>query len=191
MNFRDMVKQSLRTPDQLEQERVQHQRRRAAEYIYGLIKTAILNAARTGQARGTTLTGTVPFPHNGAYDDVIPYGDLFCTEVTSNSKRSGGLISYRDIERQHMKVQDVDTLREVFILVRSLCAKDGIQIGEPFILCQITDCSIPRVVKKTTRTAIRGNSLKASVTTVRHGSSFNWKGETATLSLAVDYSFSL
>ena len=199
MDFRSMVNNALRTPDQIAQEKARAeeqarlaQYKRAAEYIYGRIKTAILNKAQNGKATNSTITGTASIPWEGGYDDNIPYGNIFNAKYQTSGGRSNGFLTlyYKDTYRQSLSIQDITTLRQVFDMVRMYCNSDDIKISEPFILCEILDWNTKHV-KEVKQFLIRNNTLSASVTTTKRGSGYKWDGETAIFSLAVDYSFSL
>ena len=195
MSFKDLVTKSLRTNDQIKQEAndAENQANKyAAEYIVKLIKDDIITKADKAEYDANRISNIIHIPHDGSYSDDIPYGNIFEVKIGGNHKRSSGLFGFNwyDTDSNSFTVNNTRRLTIIFDMVEEIAKKDDIIVSKPFIICEIIDLTSKKV-KEQKKTFICNNKLCATITTKKHGSMNNWKGEAANLYLAIEYQYSI
>lgn len=202
MSFNELVKQSLKTKEQIEQENQDERTRlinesneQAINFILELIKKDIVYMAGTGNARGNEISNTVTIPHaHDSYNDYdgIPYSNIFDAKFNSNHDRTNHFFSYCNTTKYTMTVENIDRLMLVFSEVKKRALQDNISISDPFILITIRDYNNRHDIKGTKKEFMRHNKLSAKVITKTYGKGYTgWKGESGSLSLAIDYSYTI
>ncbi len=201
MSFKELVKQSLKTKEQIEQEMqdektrlFNEQNEQAINYIVELIKKDILCQAETGKAKGNIISNTVFIPLHATYSDTLPDPPtvgIFKPKFEHKGNRSSHFFSYCDTAIKTLTIEDVNRLVLVFNAVKKRALQNNINTSDPFILVTVSDYNNNRDIKRTKKEFIHNNKLSAKVVTKTYSKGHKWKGESGSLSLAIDYSYTI
>ena len=195
MDFKDLVKNSLKTKEQISQEEnaaAQQQLHDTAEFIYSSIKDEIVKKASNGETTNGIIKG-IHYIHyfTGSYDDTpVPrgYAYYFNGKVNTGYSRHGGIFRFHDVHHFSVKMNNVEGILTVYNILLGLCKQDGISISQPFLHAVIKEYFGPRVIKET-KIPIKNGELQHTIRYDTYISGGKTTGESGCIYLAVEYEY--
>ena len=204
MSFQELVRQSMKTEEQLQQERANEKKRIfheqneiIIEKYLTCIKDDILSLATSGKIRNGKLSNTVEVP-NRWHIDVFPYTsstfasqdsqNFFGEKYDTSRKHINYIFTHGFIEPTSLTYSNIFRLKLIFDEVKRRALLDGIEVSDPFILMRIHDLPT-HAIKETRKIMMQNNSLSVTFTGKTHYSKMHdrWEGDYCRFSLAVDY----
>lgn len=200
MSFQELVRQSMKTKEQVQQEHENEKQRifneeneRVIKFYLEYIASDILSMASTGKFRNNEIHNTL---WGVPARDEVPYflkWEFLGIKVGDRTlKYTNNVFIHCKTDQDSMTVSEVVRLKLIFDEVKKRALKDRIEVSDPYILVEIYDCR-SHTVKTTRKVMMQNNMLSATYTTKE---TYNrqkkyWEGEYHTFSLAFDYHYTV